>query len=103
MCVCVCVCVCVCEQEEVLVEVNQKVEQLAGMMERMSARFVLLETQLKTIQTRPSGAGRKETKEGDTKREEREWRLQICLRRREHDKRIHPSLLLLSKELLSPR
>jgi centrosomal protein CEP44 len=41
-------------QQGVLSEVTQRVEQLAGMMERMSARFVILETQIKTIQT-PSG------------------------------------------------
>ena len=45
---------CNLQQEEVLSEVTQRVEQLAGMMERMSARFVILETQIKTIQT-PSG------------------------------------------------
>ena len=52
-------------QQEVLSEVSQRVEQLAGMMERMSARFVILETQIKIIQT-PSGPptgnlGREET------------------------------------------
>ena len=35
-----------------LVEVNARVQQLAVMMEKMSARFVLLETQLKTVQRR---------------------------------------------------
>ena len=33
-----------------LVEVNERVQQLAKMVERMSARFVLLETRLKTVQ-----------------------------------------------------
>ena len=33
-----------------LVEVNERVQQLARMVERMAARFVLLETRLKTVQ-----------------------------------------------------
>ena len=38
-------------QTVVLNEVSRRVEQLTGLMERMSARFVLLETQLKTVRS----------------------------------------------------
>ena len=85
-----------------LAEVNQKVEQLSGMMERMSARFVLLETKLKTLHVTPPGntpADREmEThpltkREGDTeeKRENKKDSSQTS-------KRVAPAVSVVAKE-----
>ena len=46
-----------------LSEVNDRVQQLTGMMEKMSARFILLETQLKTTQGTTVGMKKREKKE----------------------------------------